>query len=136
MTYLDEELIEDFRKINTPIVIFPKERHNSIVQKINDNIPFSGSQIAWSLLKKSTYLGATTSQASLKSLNKKIKLIAEGDVFFVGDSTDNAYSIDVKDLSLALRIFSTIPQHTYITQEDQSWIACISFEGDIYFAIL
>ncbi|WP_218170110.1 hypothetical protein [Pseudomonas costantinii] len=103
---------------------------------INENIPFSGSQIAWKLLKGSIYFGMATSQATLKSLAEKIKSVSASHVFVVGDATDNAYSINVKDLFPALQIFSTIPQHTYITQENLSWIACISFEGDIDFSTL
>lgn len=136
MSYLDEEVVEDFKKINTKIIILSDSKHDLIAEKINDNIPFSVSNIAWNLLKDAIYLGASTSQMSMDALAEKIKLITEGDVIILGDSTDNAYLIDIKDLSPALKIFSTIPQHTYITQERLDWIAGISFEGDIYFSKL
>ncbi|MGE1152152.1 hypothetical protein [Pseudomonas kitaguniensis] len=136
MSYLDEEIIEDFKKNKTKLTILSESEHDLIVKKINDGIPFSMNSIAWNLLKDSVYLGANTSIPHLTSLIEKIKFIAEADVIIVGDSTDNAYSISTEDLLPALQIFSTIPQHTYITQKSMTWIAGISFEGNIYFSTL
>lgn len=136
MGYFDEEIIRDFKKAKTNLVILSDAELDLIVKNINKNISFSGSQIAWHLLENSAYLGLTTSQAALKALTGKIKQVAKGCVFIVGDSTDHAYSVNVKDITVALELFSAIPQHTYLTQANHNWIACLSFEGHIDFSNL
>lgn len=136
MSYFDEEIIQDFKKINANLIILPEIEHDRIVDAINERLPFSGSQIAWSSLRDSTYLGTTESQGALESLATKIKLVSGGYINIVGDSTDFAYSTNINNILLALQIFSTIPQHTYIVSEPISWIACISFEGHLDFANL
>lgn len=136
MSYLDDEIIEYFKRSNTEITILTKIKHDLMVEKMSQSIPFSVSNIAWSLLKNSIYLGVATSKTSMDALVEKIKLTTESDVIIIGDATDDAYSIGVKHLSPALGMFSTIPQHTYITQESLDWIAGISFDGYIYFSKL
>lgn len=136
MSHLDEELIKDFTNSATTLAILSKQKHDLIVSNINYSIPFHTSNIAWELLKNSTYLGDTTSEMSISSLAEKIKSATKNDVIILGNSTDNAYSISVKDIYSALQIFSTIPQHTFITQENLQWIAGISFEGNMYFSNL
>jgi hypothetical protein len=136
MSYLDEEVIEDFKKYNISLTILCEAEHDLIVKKINENIPFSGSQIAWGALSNNAYLGAASLQVTLMSLAEKINLRTKDSILIVGDSTDNAYAVSIKDLPLALHVFSTIPQHTYILQQKMDWIACISFEGDTYFSDL
>lgn len=136
MSYLDDEIIEYFKKNNTEITPLTKIKHDLMVEKMSQRIPFSVTNIAWSLLKNSIYLGVATSKTSMDALVEKIKLTTESDVIIIGDATDDAYSIGIKHLSQALGIFSTIPQHTYITQESLDWIAGISFEGYIYFSKL
>lgn len=84
-------------------------------------------------------MGNITSDTSIELLAEKIKQIFENHVVILGDSTDNAYSINVENIYPALRIFSTIPQHTFITyisHEKIKWIAGISFEGNMYFSNL
>lgn len=136
MSYLDEEIIEDFKKQNASLIILTEDEENLIIDAINEKLPFCGSQIAWELLKGSTYLGTATSPGVLNSLAKKITPASHDFIFIVGDSIDNAYAINLKDLTFAIKIFSTIPQHTYITQKDLTWIACISFEGYVDFSPL
>jgi hypothetical protein len=136
MSYLDDEIIDDFKKINIKITILTKVKHDLMVENISQNIPFSVTNIAWNLLKDSIYLGVATSQTSMDALAEKITHTTKADIIIIGDATDEAYSIGIKQLSPALRIFSTIPQHTYITQESLDWIAGISFEGYIYFCKL
>lgn len=136
MSYLDEEIIEDFKKNNARLIILPEPEHECIVNKINETFPFSGNQIAWNSLSDSTYFGITASKVAIESLSKEIRLICEDSIFVVGDATDNAYSIDIDNLPLTLQVFSTIPQHTYIVSRATSWIACLSFEGHLYFANL
>lgn len=134
MSYLDDEIIKDLTHTSIIFDILVAADHDSIVDIINENIPFSGNQIAWNLLKDNIHLGISTSKSSLDLLEKKIKNITEHAVIFIGDSTDHAYAIAINDLEPALQIFSKIPQHTYILQKKPTWIAGISFEGDIDFA--
>ncbi|MFB3306692.1 hypothetical protein [Pseudomonas sp. AMR01] len=134
MSYFDEEIIEDFKKTSAKLTILPESEHDFIVNAINEKFPFAGNRIAWDSLKDSTYFGTTASQGALESLTKKIIRVSGDCILVVGDSTDNAYS--TSNVALALQIFSTIPQHTYIVSESISWIACISFEGDLDFASL
>ena len=139
MSYLDDEIIEDFKKIGITFTILPRQQHNLIVSEMNNSIPFHTCNIAWELLEDSIYLGDITSDTSIESLAEKIKQTTESHVIIVGDSTDHAYSINVEDIYPALRIFSTIPQHTFITfisQKKIKWIAGLSFEGNMYFSNL
>lgn len=115
MSYLDGEIIEDFKRIGITLTILPRQQHDSIVSKMNNSIPFHTCNIAWELLEDSIYLGDITSDTSTESLAEKIKQTTESHVIILGDSTDHAYSINVEDIYPALRIFSTIPQHTFIT---------------------
>ncbi|WP_248751938.1 hypothetical protein [Pseudomonas sp. MWU15-20650] len=134
MSYLDDEIINDLKKMNVKFSIPPEAEHDLIVELINENIPFSGNQIAWSLLKENTYIGPSSSHVTLEKLEKIIKSTTERNVIFIGDATDNAYSITTSDLMHSLQLFSKTPQHTYILQKQLDWIACISFEGDVDFA--
>ncbi|WP_330211393.1 hypothetical protein [Pseudomonas sp. AM4(2022)] len=134
MSYLDDEIINDLKKMSVKFSILSEAEHDLIVELTNETIPFSGSQIAWSFFKEKTYIGPSSSQVTLEKLEKKIKSTTERNVIFIGDATDNAYSITTSGLIHALQFFSTTPQHTYILQKPLDWIACISFEGDVDFA--
>lgn len=136
MSYLDGEIVKDFKKLNIKFNIAPQAEHDLIVKIINEAVPFSGSQIAWSSFNNNTYIGLSSSQAALATLEHKIKAATQCNITFIGDSTDRAYSIKVSNLLQSLQIFSRIPQHTYILQRQLNWIACISLEGDIDFAEL
>ncbi|MBP1126326.1 MULTISPECIES: hypothetical protein [Pseudomonas] len=135
MSYLDDEIVKDFNQLNIKFEISPEAEHDLIVETINATVPFFGNQIAWSQFKESTHIGPSPSQATLKLLEEKIKAATKHNVIFIGDATDNAYSISTRDLMQSLQVFSKIPQHTYILQKQLDWIACISFEGYIDFAI-
>lgn len=135
MNYFDEEVIKDFQNHNADLIILTEAECNLTIDAIN-TLPFFGSQIAWKSLKGSTYLGTMESSEAQNSLVEKIISASNDDILIVGDNTDNAYSISVKNLALAIEIFSSLPQHTYITQKDLSWIACITFRGDIDFSPL
>ncbi len=135
MSYLDDEIVKNFNQLNIEFEISPEAEHDLIVEKINAIVPFFGNQIAWSQFKENTHIGLSPSQATLALLEKKIKEATKHNVIFIGDATDNAYSISATDLMQSLQIFSKTPQHTYILQKQLDWIACISFEGDIDFAI-
>ncbi len=135
MSYLDDEIVKNFNQLNIEFEISQEAEHDLIVEKINAIVPFFGNQIAWSQFKENTYIGPSPSQATLALLEKKIKEATKHNVIFIGDATDNAYLISATDLMQSLQIFSKIPQHTYILQKQLDWIACISFEGDIDFAI-
>jgi len=134
MSYLDDEIVKDFNQLNIEFVILTELEHDLIVEKISATAPFSGNKIAWSLFKQNTHIGPSPSQATLNSLYEKIKATTQHNVIFIGDATDNAYSISVRNLMQSLHIFSKIPEHTYILQKQLDWIACISFEGDVDFA--
>lgn len=136
MSYLDDEIINNFKKMNVKFSISSEADHDLLVKVINETLPFSGSQIAWSSFKESTYVGPSSAHVTLEKLVKKIKTATERNVIFIGDATDNAYSITLSDLMHSLQYFSKIPQHTYILQKQLDWIACISFEGDVDFAKL
>lgn len=135
MSYLDEELIKDLRDHNILFDILSESEHISIVRKINANIPFSGSKVAWSNLNTSMNLGREPSDFATLRLAEEIRKVADSNLIFVGDSAcDEAYSISIEYLEITLKIFSELPQHTYIVTESLTWIACISFEGDLDFA--
>ncbi|CRM09450.1 hypothetical protein [Pseudomonas sp. 37 R 15] len=134
MSYLDDEIVKDLYRLNIEFDIPAEVEHDLIVETINAAVPFSGNQIAWSLFKENTYVGPSSLRSTLEILEKKIKAATKCNVIFIGDATDNAYSITCRDLMQSLQIFSKIPQHTYILQKQLDWIACISFEGDIDFA--
>lgn len=136
MSYLDDEIINDFKQMNVQFSVPSEAEHDSMVELINETIPFSGSQIAWSSFKEITYIGPSSSHTTLEKLEKKIKSATERHIIFIGDATDNAYSITINDLMHSLHFFSKIPQHTYILQKQLDWIACISFEGDVDFVKL
>ncbi|WP_300627830.1 hypothetical protein [Pseudomonas sp.] len=134
MSYLDDEIIKDLNRLNIEFDIPVEAEHDLIVETINAAVPFSGNQIAWSQFKENTYIGLSSLRSTLETLEKKIQAATKQNVIFIGDATDNAYSIKCRDLMQSLHIFSNIPQHTYILQKQLDWIACISFEGDIDFA--
>ncbi|NWE23326.1 hypothetical protein [Pseudomonas sp. P7548] len=136
MSYLDEEIIEEFKKNNVTLITLTEDEHNLITDKINEQLPFCGSQIAWDSLKGSTYLGTATSPEVQNSLAEKIIPVSYDLILIVGDATDNAYAINLENLTFAIKVFSTIPQHTYITQKNLTWIACISFEGYVDFSTI
>lgn len=137
MSYFDDELIAELRSHNIAFNILPANDHASIVREINENIPFSGSKIAWSKLNNSMNFGGDLTDSPILRLAKEIKKVANDTIIIVGDSVcDDAYCINREQLEEALRVFSEIPQHTYIVQKQLNWIACISFEGDIDFALL
>jgi hypothetical protein len=135
MSYLDEELIADLKKSNINSSNLSKTEHSAIIRKINEHIPFTGSQIAWSSLENSISFGSTSSSAALSMFAEKINAVADGELIFIGDSVcDDAYLVNVEHIDQTLRIFSELPQHTYILQNSLAWIACISFEGHLDFA--
>ncbi|MGY4641017.1 hypothetical protein [Pseudomonas sp. TE24901] len=135
MNYFDEEVIKDFQNHNAELIILTEAECDLLINAIS-SLPFSGIQIAWKSLKGSTYLGTMESLEAQNSLVEKIISASDDDILIIGDTADNAYSIDVKTLALAIEIFSQLPQHTFITQKNLSWIACISFRGHIDFSTL
>lgn len=137
MSHFDDKLIAELRSHNIAFNILPANDHASIVREINENIPFSGSKIAWSKLNNSMNFGGDLTDSPTSRLAKEIKKVADDTIIIVGDSVcDDAYCINLEQLEEALSVFSEIPQHTYIVQKQLNWIACISFEGDIDFALL
>lgn len=137
MSYLDEELIADLKKLNISFSTLSGVEHDALTRKINERIPFSGNQIAWSTLDNSISFGSISSNLAISMLAEKINAVADGELVFIGDSAcDNAYSLSVEHLDQALRVMSELPQHTYILQKSLAWIACISFEGHLDFATI
>lgn len=134
MSYFDEELIKDFEIFDIKFTILSVTEVDAIVDCINETMPFSGSQIAWSTLKNTINFGHKTSDFSLSLLTEEINKVTNDKLHFVGDACSKGYSIDHGDLSQAIKIISEFPQHTYIVPEPMTWIACLSFEGDIDFA--
>jgi hypothetical protein len=135
MSYLDDELIADLKRLNINFSILSEAEHAAIVRQINERILFAGSQIAWSALENSINFGSASSNLAIYMLAKKISAMADGEFIFIGDSAcDDAYSVKFEHLEQALRVFSELPQHTYILQKSVAWIACISFEGHLDFA--
>lgn len=135
MSYLDEELIADLKKLNISFSTLSDIEHDAIARKINESIPFTGNKIAWSTLDDSISFGSASSNLAISMLAEKISAVADGELVIIGDSAcDNAYSLSVEHLDQALRVMSELPQHTYILQTSLTWIACISFEGHLDFA--
>ncbi|MBI6909317.1 hypothetical protein [Pseudomonas palleroniana] len=134
---MDEELIKDLKKNNISFNTLSPIEQDLVINKIHKHAPFSGSKIAWESLKSSLNLGSETSEFSIFLLAEEISKVTSADLIFIGDSAcDDAYSIGHEHLTQTLRIFSELPQHTYIVTEAIDWIACISFEGHLDFATL
>ena len=91
MSYLDDEIVKDFKQLNIEFEIPPEAEHDLIVENINANVPFFGNQIAWSQFKENTHIGPSPSQATLALLEKKIKEANKHNVIFIGEATKNAY---------------------------------------------
>lgn len=70
MSYLDDEIINDFKQMNVQFSVHSEAEHDSMVDLINETIPFSGSQIAWSSFKEITYIGPSSSYTTLEKLEK------------------------------------------------------------------
>ncbi|WLH75928.1 hypothetical protein PSH70_10805 [Pseudomonas fluorescens] len=136
MNYFDEELIKDLKKLNITFSILSEAEHNAIVNSINETMPFSGSQIAWSKLKNSINFGFEASNLAISLLTEEINKKTNRKLYFVGDACSEGYSIGPEKLGEALKILSELPQHTYIIPEPMTWIACLSFEGHIDFAAI
>lgn len=137
MSYFDKEVLSDLSKHNISFDVLTEIEHSSIVREINERIPFSGSKIAWTKLKNSINFSYNPLDLATSRLADEIRKVTDDNLIFVGDSAcDEAYSIDPDFLEEALRIFSELPQHTYIVQKSLTWIACITFEGDLNFANL
>ncbi|WP_052958841.1 hypothetical protein [Pseudomonas marginalis] len=134
MSYFDEELTADLKIFNICFDILSEIEHASIVSKMNEKLPFSGSKISWSNLEASINFGLASSDLAISRLAEEIRRLTDGDLIFIGDSAcDEAYSINSKHIEKAIKIFSELPQHTYVISKSLTWIACISFEGDLDF---
>lgn len=137
MNYFDEEVVADLKALNIKFDILLEGDHASLVSKINENVPFSGSKVAWNNLETSFNFGFASSDLSISTLAKEIQKLTNDNPIFIGDSAcDEAYSINLIHIEKALRVFSEIPQHTYIVSKSLAWIACMSFEGDLDLARL
>jgi hypothetical protein len=137
MSYFDDELTAELKALNISFDVLSQTEHASMVVKINEAVRFSGSQIPWNNLKNSVNFGWAPSKKAIAQLAEEIEKLADKDLIFLGDSAcDEAYSIGVEYLEKTLRVFSELPQHTYIMPKSLNWIACISFAGYLDFAIL
>lgn len=135
MNYFDKILIKDLNDGEIHFNILSEKENASIVRDINKTISFSGSKINWEKLKDGMYFGDEPSAQVIFRLAVQIRKVTDGNLIFIGDSAyDNVYSINPEHLEKALRIFSDLPQHTYITSKSLTWIACMSSEGDVNFA--
>lgn len=137
MSVFDEEIITDLNTRNINFDILTDTEQASLVRAMNERIPFSGSKVDWSNLKNGIDFKHEPSNSAISRLAGEIRKIDDGNVIFVGDSACNeAYSISLIHIDKALGIFSKTPQHTYIVSTSLTWIACISFEGDLDLASL
>lgn len=137
MSYFDEELVADLKDSDIGFDIISEAEHSSMLRRINEKVPFSGSKVAWKHLEASINFGLASSVSAVSHLAEEIRNVTDEDLIFIGDSAcDEAYSIGLKHIDKVLRIFSELPQHTYIVPKSLAWIACISFEGDLDFAKL
>lgn len=137
MNYFDEEITINLNTHNIGFETLTDVEHKLILEKMNNEIPFASSKIDWENLKNGHIFFNEPLNIATLQLAEKIRELSAGNLIFVGDSAcDEAYSITPKNLEQALKLFSELPQHTYILQNSLNWIACISFEGDIDFALL
>lgn len=134
MSYFDEELITDLKKLNIDFSVISQTEQDSMVSEINERIPFSGNQIDWSSLGNSIDFGLAPSTLAISLIAAEICKASDNDLIIISDSAcDNAYSISPEHLNQVLKVLSEFPQHTYILSADFTWIACISFEGHLDF---
>lgn len=134
MSYFDEELITDLKKLNIDFSVISQAEQDSMVSRINERIPFSGNQIDWSRLGSSINFGSASSTLAISLIAAEICKVSDNDLIIISDSAcDHAYSISPEHLNRTLKVLSEFPQHTYIVSEVSNWIACISFEGHLDF---
>lgn len=137
MNYYDKEIIIRLKALNIKFDILLEAAHASLVSTINDVVPFSVSKFTWEKLETSANLGRSSSDLAISHLAKEIQKLTSENPIFIGDSAcDEAYSASLIHIEKAIRVFSTIPQHTYIVSKSLTWIACMSFEGDLDIARL
>lgn len=132
MNYFEKELTKNLKENNITYIVLTDNEHQNISKEIQKKIKFVGAQIAWTALEKAVNLNNLKRDKALETIAEEILKHTEKNIIFLGDSAiDKAYLISAEDSKIALKIFSEIPQHTYITSENVCWIACISAEGYI-----
>lgn len=93
MSYFDEELIEELNNNGISFYILSEKKQTSIIRKINKIVPFSLNKVAWSKLNSSIDFGHTSSDLAILQLADEIRVVADGELIFIGDSAcDKAYS--------------------------------------------
>jgi hypothetical protein len=137
MNYFDIELEKHLKAENIHYERLPSEAEEKCINKIQEKIIFSGSQIDWKALQNATNLSHMDKSLALNEISEKLNSLGVEGVIFLGDSAiGHAYSIAITNIRRALDIFAEFPQHTYIFPENLHWIACLSFEGHIDYAEL
>lgn len=137
MNYFDTELEKSLKTDNIHYERLPKKDEKNLINKIQQKITFSGSQIDWKILPNATDLSHIDKSLALNEISEKLNSLGVQRVIFLGNSAiEYAYSIAIADLRRALDIFAEFPQHTYIFPEQLHWIACLAFEGHIDYADL
>lgn len=137
MNHFDTELEKSLKTDNIHYERLPKKDEKNLINKIQQKISFSGSQIDWKILQNATDLSHIDKSLALSEISEKLNNLGVQRVIFLGDSAiEYAYSIATADLRRALDIFAELPQHTYIFPERLHWIACLAFEGHIDYAHL
>ncbi|NIL17434.1 hypothetical protein AU074_06670 [Pseudomonas sp. ATCC PTA-122608] len=137
MNHFDTELEKSLKTDNIHYERLPKKDEENLINKIQQKITFSGSQINWKILQNATDLSHIDKSLAFSEISEKLNSLGVQRVIFLGDSAiEYAYSIAIADLRRALDIFAEFPQHTYIFPEQLHWIACLAFEGHIDYADL
>lgn len=135
MSYFEEEIEKDFVDFGINYEKLDDATHDKLVIKINKNLPFTGSKIAWNSFPDSTSYSKNNADSAFIEILKKVNDLKIKEIIFIGDAlTESAYKIHTINLKKTLAIFADVPQHTYFFSNEFNFIGCISSEGKINFS--
>ncbi|KAE9648178.1 hypothetical protein [Pseudomonas sp. PB106] len=135
MSYFDEEIEKDFVNFGINYEKLDDATHDKLVTKINKNLLFTGSKIAWNSLPDRTSSQKHNADTAFIEISKKVNNLEVNEIIFIGDSlTESAYKVHTMDLEKTLAMFVYVPQHTYFFSNRFNFIGCISSEGEINFS--
>lgn len=135
MSYFDEVIEKDLVDFGINYEKLDDATHDKLVTKINKNLPFTGSKIAWNSFPDSTSYSKNNADTAFIEILKKVNNLEIKEIIFIGDAlTESAYKVHTMGLEKTLAMFADVPQHTYFFSNEFKFIGCISSEGEINFS--
>ena len=114
---------------------------NIYVDKVNANLPFTGSRVNFELLneyQRIFFEEKDTLVAFIKDIATKVGIKPDEKVVYVGDNVSNLtyiFSFEYLD-KVIVDILDNIPEHHYFLSQDMKWILYISYEDCAEFALI